>query len=84
MVWGVEARDHAGRTAADWANSLVLACYHGDGPTSDGIHLLGPLSKKVVRVAPPLTITQDEATAAVSILKSAAARLATAPDAVTA
>ena len=28
------------------------------------IHLLGPLSKKVIRVAPPLTITMDEAAAA--------------------
>ena len=27
MVWGVEMRDHAGKTAADWANAAVLACY---------------------------------------------------------
>src|SRR5262249_39054065 len=27
MVWGVETRDHAGRSAADWANAVVLACY---------------------------------------------------------
>src|SRR5205085_1161804 len=44
MVWGVETRDHDGRTAADWANAIVLACYRGDG--TDGIHLLGPLAKK--------------------------------------
>ena len=25
MVWGVEMRDHAGRSAADWANQVVLA-----------------------------------------------------------
>ena len=31
MVWGVEMKDHAGRTAAEWANAFVLACYHGDG-----------------------------------------------------
>ena len=31
MVWGVEMRDHAGRTAAEWANAVVLACYRGDG-----------------------------------------------------
>lgn len=80
MVWGVETKDFHGKTAADWANALVLAAYLADG--GDGVHLLGPLSKKVVRVAPPLTITQDEAAAAVSILKQAAARLATAPDAV--
>ena len=59
MVWGVETRDHAGRTAAEWANAVVLACYRGEG--GDGIHLLGPLAKKVIRIAPPLVITEDEA-----------------------
>lgn len=78
MVWGVETKDHASRTAAEWANALVLASYLADG-RGDGVHLLGPLSKKVVRVSPPLTITQDEAAAAVSILRQAAARLANNP-----
>src|ERR1700730_2569404 len=27
MVWGVETADWAGRSAADWANAMVLACY---------------------------------------------------------
>lgn len=75
MVWGVEAREHSGRTAAEWANALVLACYQGDGPGGDGIHLLGPLSKKVVRIAPPLVITTDEAAASVDLLHRAARRL---------
>jgi 4-aminobutyrate aminotransferase-like enzyme len=59
MVWGVETRDHAGRSAPDWANAAVLACYRGEGDT--GIHLLGPLAKKVIRIAPPLVITEAEA-----------------------
>jgi 4-aminobutyrate aminotransferase-like enzyme len=71
MVWGVETRDHAGKTAAEWANALVLACYRGgtrpDGK-SEGIHLLGPLAKKVVRVSPPLTITLAETEAAMALL----------------
>lgn len=75
MVWGVEFRDHAGRTASEWANAFVLACYHGDNPTSDGIHLLGPLAKKVVRVAPPLTITPAEATASLELVQRAARRM---------
>jgi 4-aminobutyrate aminotransferase-like enzyme len=75
MVWGVEARDHGSRTANEWANALVLACYHGDGPTSDGIHLLGPLSKKVVRVAPPLVITPDESAAALDLMTRSARRI---------
>jgi len=66
MVWGVEMRDHAGRSAADWANAVVLACYQGEG--NDGIHLLGPLAKKVVRIAPPLTITEAEAREAMDLM----------------
>ena len=55
----------SGRTPSCWPAIAATG-------TGDGIHLLGPLSKKVVRVAPPLVITQDEAAAAVSILKRAA------------
>ncbi len=60
MVWGVETREHAGRAAADWANEIVLACYRGENG-GDGVHLLGPLAKKVIRIAPPLVITEQEA-----------------------
>jgi 4-aminobutyrate aminotransferase-like enzyme len=66
MVWGVEMSDHAGRTAAEWANAAVLACYLGDGV--DGIHLLGPLAKKVLRVAPPLVTTEQEARDAMALM----------------
>ena len=47
-------------SAAEWANAAVLACYRGE-EGGDGIHLLGPLAKKVVRIAPPLVITEEEA-----------------------
>jgi 4-aminobutyrate aminotransferase / (S)-3-amino-2-methylpropionate transaminase / 5-aminovalerate transaminase len=67
MVWGVETRDHAGRTAAEWANAIVLACYRGE-PEGDGIHLMGPLAKKVIRVAPPLILTESEAREAAGLL----------------
>ena len=67
MVWGVETTDHAGHTANEWANSFVLACYSGENG-SDGIHLLGPLAKKVIRIAPPLTITPAEAKAAMDLM----------------
>ena len=66
MVWGVEMRDHAGRSAAEWANAVVLACYRGEGNV--GIHLLGPLAKKVIRIAPPLVITAQEATKAMDLM----------------
>jgi 4-aminobutyrate aminotransferase-like enzyme len=73
MVWGGEMKDHAGRTAAEWANAFVLACYRGAG--GDGVHLLGPLAKKVVRVAPPMVITPAEAEAAVAVMDRCAAPL---------
>jgi 4-aminobutyrate aminotransferase-like enzyme len=66
MVWGVEMKDHAGRDGGDWANAVVLACYRGEG--NDGIHLLGPLAKKVVRIAPPLVLTEAEARAAMDLM----------------
>ncbi|MFO0847640.1 MAG: aminotransferase class III-fold pyridoxal phosphate-dependent enzyme [Gemmataceae bacterium] len=75
MVWGIETADHAGKSAADWANALVLEAYRGDAD-GDGVHLLGPLAKKVVRVSPPLVITPAEATTAAGILHRACERLA--------
>jgi 4-aminobutyrate aminotransferase-like enzyme len=67
MVWGVECRDHAGQSAADWANAMVLACYQGEANL--GIHLLGPLAKKVVRISPPLVITEAEAQQAMDLMQ---------------
>jgi 4-aminobutyrate aminotransferase-like enzyme len=66
MVWGLEMRDHAGRSAADWANAAVLACYLGDG--KEGIHILGPLAKKVLRIAPPLVITEEQSRQAMELM----------------
>jgi 4-aminobutyrate aminotransferase-like enzyme len=74
MVWGVETQDYAGKAAAEWANAFVLAGYHGDDG-GDGIHLLGPLAKKVVRISPPLVITETEAQAAMELLHRSLARL---------
>src|SRR5262249_46453146 len=67
-------RAHAGRGAAEWANACVLACYRGDG--GDGIHLLGPLAKKVLRIAPPLVITEPEARDALALMYRLLAPLA--------
>jgi 4-aminobutyrate aminotransferase-like enzyme len=75
MVWGVEMRDHGTQSAAEWANAMVLACYQGEGDI--GIHLLGPLAKKVVRIAPPLVITEAEAQQAMELMHRLLAALAT-------
>ncbi len=78
MVWGVEMRDHGGTSAADWANAAVLACYRGEGDA--GIHLLGPLAKKVIRIAPPLVITETEAHEAMALMRRLLASLVAAPN----
>jgi 4-aminobutyrate aminotransferase-like enzyme len=67
MVWGIETRDHAGRNADAWANAIVSACYQGAG--GEGIHILGPLAKKVLRIAPPLVITSDEAKQSIELMR---------------
>jgi len=60
MVFGIECNPMAGLSAEEVANKVVEACYLGkDG--GDGIHLLGPLAGTVLRVSPPLTITETEA-----------------------
>jgi 4-aminobutyrate aminotransferase-like enzyme len=89
MVWGLEMKDHGAAPAADWANAAVLACYRGESrraevrqhPEStpgetDGIHLLGPLSKKVIRIAPPLVTTETEARQAMDLMHRLLALLA--------
>ena len=59
--------DISDERAALPALALVLACYLGESG-GDGIHLLGPLSRKVVRVAPPLVITEAEARQSVDLM----------------
>jgi 4-aminobutyrate aminotransferase-like enzyme len=67
MVWGVEMCDWSNRSAADWATESVRACYIGDS-SGLGIHLLGPLAGKVIRISPPLVISEAEATESLSLL----------------
>lgn len=74
MVWGVEMTDFAGRSATELANACVLECYRGENDR--GIHLLGPLAKKVLRIAPPLIITEDQASQAMELMHRLLQRLA--------
>ncbi len=67
MVWGVEMRDFDGMTANEVANACVLAAYRGDSG-GRAVHLMGPLAKKVLRISPPLTITEAEARESVAAL----------------
>ncbi|MBI5091127.1 MAG: aspartate aminotransferase family protein [Candidatus Hydrogenedentes bacterium] len=63
LVYGVEIAD------ADTANRCVLEAYRGTG--KEGVHFLGPLAAKVLRVSPPLVITEKELDEAFAVLESA-------------
>ena len=87
MVWGLEFKDHGGLTGPEWANRFVLASYLGGFPKtelvsgqeqfSDGIHFLGPLAKKVIRISPPLVIQPQQARDATLLMYQAAQSLMT-------
>jgi 4-aminobutyrate aminotransferase-like enzyme len=67
MVFGIECANAGGLPAKDVANEIVKACYLGrDG--GDGIHLLGPLANTVIRVSPPMTMTEAEARDSLELL----------------
>ncbi len=67
MVFGIECNPIGETAAEDVANVVVEAAYLGrEG--GDGIHLLGPLAGKVIRVSPPLTMTVEEAQESLQLL----------------
>jgi 4-aminobutyrate aminotransferase-like enzyme len=59
-VWGVQCAAVGNHSSVDVAREIVRACYHGDG-AGRAIHLLGPLSGDVIRVAPPLVMPLEDA-----------------------
>jgi len=67
LVYGVEIVND------DTANRCVLEAYLGSG--KKGVHLLGPLAGKVLRVSPPLTITEPELDQAFAIIETAWQRI---------
>ena len=74
MVFGLECAGVRGLTPEQTAIEVVRRCYLGQGET--GIHLLGPLSGKVLRVSPPLTITPQEADDSLRLLHALVADVA--------
>ncbi|NUM53628.1 MAG: aspartate aminotransferase family protein [Candidatus Hydrogenedentes bacterium] len=67
LVYGIEMADDA------TAQSAVLEAYRG--ANGKGVHFLGPLAGKVLRVSPPLTITEAELDAAFAVLDVVWSRL---------
>lgn len=74
MVWGVEMKAWGGKTESEIARACVLAAYRGDAE-GRAVHLMGALAGKVLRIAPPLTITEAEARDSVDALAACFARL---------
>jgi 4-aminobutyrate aminotransferase-like enzyme len=75
VVLGIECAAAGDYSAEAVANAIVEACYLGE-PGGDGIHLLGPLAGKVIRISPPLTMTADETKASLDLLNRIVAKLA--------
>lgn len=67
MVYGMELEGD------NLANRCVLEAYKATD--KEGIHLLGPLAGKVIRVSPPLTLTESELDKARSLLLKAWKRI---------
>ncbi|MEQ9409290.1 MAG: aspartate aminotransferase family protein [Fuerstiella sp.] len=67
MVFGIEAGAVGTMTPAQVANAIVERCYRGDD-NNVGIHLLGPLAGCVIRIAPPMCMTDEQATESLNLL----------------
>ena len=67
LVYGVEIE------SPEVANRCVLEAYRGAGGM--GVHFLGPLADKVLRVSPPLVISEAELDEAFAVLDEAWARI---------
>ena len=67
LVYGVEMEN------AEVANRCVLEAYNGTGAA--GVHFLGPLAEKVLRVSPPLVITNSEIDEGFDLLDTVWARI---------
>jgi 4-aminobutyrate aminotransferase-like enzyme len=75
VVFGLECAPLGKLTAEQTAAEIVKAAYLGRGNT--GIHLLGALAGKVIRVSPPLTMTQAEAEDSLWLLAEVVSGVAT-------
>lgn len=74
LVFGIEAAACGDLSPRDVAVEIVKAAYLGNG--SEGLHLLGPLAGCVIRISPPMVLTEAEARAALDLLYDVVAQLA--------
>jgi len=78
LVFGIECAACGGQTSQEVAQGIVEAAYRGNAQ-GEGIHLLGALAGNVIRISPPMTMSESEARASLKlfheIVQSAADRL---------
>ena len=67
MVFGIECAELSGKTSQEVAIELVKTCYLGE-EGGDSIHLLGALAGNVLRVSPPMTMTEEQAADSIALL----------------
>lgn len=67
MVFGIECGPHGNKTPNQVANAIVERCYKGNAQ-NDGIHLLGPLANCVIRISPPMCMTDEDAKHSLQLL----------------
>jgi 4-aminobutyrate aminotransferase-like enzyme len=87
LVWGLEVKSYSrknsssflfdqtfsfrkrksleGRSASEIANECVYRCY------KEGLHLMGPLAEKVLRISPPLIISEEVAQEGLQLMYNA-------------
>ncbi len=67
MVFGLECGSLGARTPNQVANAIIERCYLGN-THNDGIHLLGPLADCVIRISPPMCMTDEDAKHSLQLL----------------
>jgi 4-aminobutyrate aminotransferase-like enzyme len=67
MVFGIECGAHGGQSPSQVANAIVERCYQGNAQ-NDGIHLLGPLANCVIRISPPMCMSDEGARHSLQLL----------------
>lgn len=75
MVFGIEAAPAGSLSSRDVAIEIVKQAYLGD-ESGTGIHLLGPLAGHVIRVSPPMTMTEEDARTSLDLLYNLVTALA--------
>ena len=67
MVFGIECGQVGDMPPNDVANAVIERCYLGE-EAGDGLHLLGALAGCVIRISPPMCMTEDQAAHSLRLL----------------